>query len=302
MPRIYTIDYLRGILALCVVLYHYSGWVDVGGQDVSTLLGKLGIYAVSAFFIVSGMSIYLSYSNCNWNIRTIFGFGVRRFLRLAPTYWVALFFIICVKIASKGVGEYSFIDYFYNFTLLFGYLDISNYIVIGGWSIGVEVVFYLLFPFSVFLLKSNFGTFSLIIISLSLSLYFSVFIINKEMELSDMWHSYINPFNQLSLFVGGMLIAKYRVKLPKKYGFLGLMLACVIFYLYPVKGGWVEIITGYNRMLLIIIAIFVVFFVASIDYPPKDFFSKILNFLGDISYSIYLLHGVFFGILKEGAI
>lgn len=302
MRRIYTIDYLRGILALSVVLYHFSGWTYGGGQDVSTLLGKLGIYAVCAFFTVSGISIYLSYSNCIWNKRTIIGFGARRFFRLAPAYWVAMFLVILSQVIASSNYKPMWFEYFNNITLLFGYFDITGYLVTGGWSIGVEVVFYLLFPFTVILFRNKIGMYAVIAISISLCCLFSFFIINKDMSGGDVWRYYINPFNQYILFVGGMLIAKYHYIVKRGMSnnliLLGASIMTLLFCFYPVEGHWIEIVTGWNRILLISIVLMIVLFVASVDFPPKNIFGKVFEFLGDISYSLYLLHGVLYEISK----
>ena len=50
--RIESLDYLRGIMALSVMIYRLTSW-NLYHPDASTLLGRLGIYAVSIFFILS---------------------------------------------------------------------------------------------------------------------------------------------------------------------------------------------------------------------------------------------------------
>ncbi len=49
--RLDSLDGLRGILAFAIMLYHLRGW-QLGSLDSSSLLGRLGIYAVSMFFVV----------------------------------------------------------------------------------------------------------------------------------------------------------------------------------------------------------------------------------------------------------
>lgn len=298
MRRIYTIDYLRGLLALSVVLYHFSGWAHGGGQDVSTILGKLGIYAVSGFFVISGISIYLSYHNCIWDRKTTTVFFVRRFLRLAPGYWVATLLVIIYNYISKDNYSPDWPVYFNNFTLLFGFFNPTKYMVTGGWSIGVEVVFYAMFPVMVILFKNKIGMYVVLILSLVFYLLFGFLIINVDADIPDVWKNYINPFNQVALFVGGMLIAKYlhQIKrvLSQKISLSALTFFMLIFIFYPVSGHWVEIITGMNRVWLTLITILIVLFLAATDYPQDMIFGKILTFFGDISYSLYLLHGVLF--------
>lgn len=55
-----TIDWLRGLLAVCVMLYHLISWI-IHPLDSSSFLGVMGIYAVSMFFTISGFSIACAY-------------------------------------------------------------------------------------------------------------------------------------------------------------------------------------------------------------------------------------------------
>ncbi|RAW91551.1 acyltransferase family protein [Photorhabdus laumondii] len=302
MRRVYTIDYLRGALALSVVLYHFSGWTVGGGQDVSTVLGKLGIYAVSAFFAISGISIYISYHNCVWNKRTSWGFGLRRFLRLAPVYWIAAALVIFSRYISNGNYSPNWFEYFNNFTLLFGFFKNTEYMVTGGWSIGVEVVFYALFPFAVILFKDIKWMFLIIGLSLFCYFIFAFKIINNEVQMIDVWKYYINPFNQFFLFTGGMLIAKYSHAIERlisqKLAIVLLVLFVALFIIYPSEGHWITIISGWHRVFLTLIILLVILSVFMINYPPNNFFGKLLNLLGDVSYPVYLFHGVFFELSK----
>lgn len=64
--RVESLDYLRGLMALSVVIYHYISWSMSTGSSVDVIgsqfiLGKLGIYAVSIFYILSGVSLAYIY-------------------------------------------------------------------------------------------------------------------------------------------------------------------------------------------------------------------------------------------------
>jgi exopolysaccharide production protein ExoZ len=60
MKRLESLDYLRGLMAVSVMAFHYVSWSFVKpGAD--SLLGKLGIYAVSIFYILSGVSLSFVY-------------------------------------------------------------------------------------------------------------------------------------------------------------------------------------------------------------------------------------------------
>jgi exopolysaccharide production protein ExoZ len=67
--RIKGLDWLRGLMAFSIMLYHYSSLSFVE-QDAGTLLGRLSVYAVSIFFILSGLSIAVAYNKYIKNART----------------------------------------------------------------------------------------------------------------------------------------------------------------------------------------------------------------------------------------
>ena len=58
--RIFSLDILRGLVSLAILLYHYSTW-DKGNDfidfDAANLLGRIGIYGVSIFFVLSGTAL-----------------------------------------------------------------------------------------------------------------------------------------------------------------------------------------------------------------------------------------------------
>ena len=58
--RIYSLDYLRGIMALLIMLYHYFSW-HYSGFDSSDFMGRIGVYSVSMFYILSGLTLYVVY-------------------------------------------------------------------------------------------------------------------------------------------------------------------------------------------------------------------------------------------------
>lgn len=58
--RLHNLDYLRGIAASVIMIYHLSSWV-FGRHDVGSFLGKSGVYGVSIFYILSGLTLFYVY-------------------------------------------------------------------------------------------------------------------------------------------------------------------------------------------------------------------------------------------------
>ncbi|HOY69302.1 MAG TPA: hypothetical protein PLZ85_00405 [Methylotenera sp.] len=56
MGRLDSLDWLRGLLAFSIMIYHLTSW-EISPLESSHLLGRLGIYGVSMFFLLSGLSM-----------------------------------------------------------------------------------------------------------------------------------------------------------------------------------------------------------------------------------------------------
>jgi exopolysaccharide production protein ExoZ len=60
MNRLYNLDYLRGLAAFGIMIYHYLSWT-LGNFSADTFMGRLGIYGVSIFYVLSGLTLYYVY-------------------------------------------------------------------------------------------------------------------------------------------------------------------------------------------------------------------------------------------------
>lgn len=145
--RVQSLDYLRGITAVCVMLYHFVVWTK-GPLNVETFLGKAGIYGVSVFYILSGLTLCLVYKKRALSWKSSNEFAIKRLFRIFPLLWLSIGLTILLKYYQhKPLPDYWLL--WLNSTGLFGFLHPGAYISTGAWSIGNELVFYTLFPFMV---------------------------------------------------------------------------------------------------------------------------------------------------------
>lgn len=87
---------LRALCALIVALYHYK---TISTSTVTdNLFIENGYRFVDVFFSLSGFILYFSYSEINKNIKSIFSFLKRRFLRLYPLHLLLLFLFFLIEI------------------------------------------------------------------------------------------------------------------------------------------------------------------------------------------------------------
>lgn len=287
--RINNLDYLRGLMALGIMIYHFSSWT-FGSFESDSLLGIVGIYGVSIFYILSGLTLYLVYKD-RLTLKSTGEFFIKRIFRIYPLLWLSIILTIVVVIRSVHG-----LPLLLNFTGAFGFVDPAKYITNGAWSIGNELVFYVIFPF-VFLANrlSKFAVELFFIASLTLGVYFAFEVLSSNATLAEQWSSYVNPFNQLFLFIGGMVIGKlmnnYRNNTLAVVLFIGIVLFLAV---EPISGNQINIVTGWNRLLFSGVAFTLTISFFLFDYTVPKLMDSVLSKLGHISYSLYLLHAIVF--------
>ena len=115
-----SIQYLRGLAAVAVIVWH-TGWAR-------TVLGQVG---VDIFFVISGFIMML----VSGTGVTPIEFGLKRLGRIAPLYWIIT--LITAYINNSSLLEVT--------KSLFFWPTGDFPIVLQGWSLNLEVSYYLLF-------------------------------------------------------------------------------------------------------------------------------------------------------------
>ena len=139
-PRNIYLDYLRGLSALLVMLFHYTTRYDMlyGHAGDYPLMISRGSFAVLMFFLLSG---YLTFKGLPKYAPKPF---IRnRFFRLYPTYWLCLIITWGVIMAFMPSLSVSGKDFLLNFTMLQMYLG-AAFVDGAYWTLACEVLFYVL--------------------------------------------------------------------------------------------------------------------------------------------------------------
>lgn len=287
--RYENLDYLRGLCALSIMAYHYIGWT-MQGLDISTFLGKLGVYGVSMFYVLSGLTMYLVYFRSFALDKTFFkNFYIKRIFRIYPLMW----FVMILAIVMYGTSA-SPVDLALQFTGLFGIVDWTSSVPVGIWSIGNELCFYLMLPLFFYCIKkSQITLIAISALAFGIYCYFAFFLFDKSQPLANQESLYKNPLSQAGLFFGGVLIGHFfkekRYKNVPLLVLLGTFLIAFIFY--PVSGNAINVIAGWERIIYTLICFGIAFCFLKADFSfIPNFLKKSLSWFGDISYSVYLLH------------
>ncbi|SDK19318.1 acyltransferase family protein [Nonomuraea jiangxiensis] len=142
--RLYELDGLRLLAALCVVLFHYtfSGWAGGSSPVVfgaESAWSKYGYLGVDLFFLISGFVVLMS----AWG-RSPREFLVSRAVRLYPAYWVGIAVTTVVTVTlGQGLFRVTPPQVLANLTMFQAVPDIANVDVVY-WTLWAEMRFYLL--------------------------------------------------------------------------------------------------------------------------------------------------------------
>lgn len=306
------INAVRGLAILMVIFLHVSSAVPSLPATFLYMSGK-GSYGVQLFFIASAFTLFLSYAN---RVKTEGAhvkrnFFIRRFFRISPMYYLAalvyavIYFYVPAYNDGKPLVVWKVIT---NVLYLNGITPGAiNYIPPGGWSVGVEMLFYCCVPFLFTWIKNIksaliwFIILSVFAFILKLLIRYLLSKISVDYHNAENWFLYFWFPNQAAVFMLGIIlyfaIKKYKIK-SRIYAYAGMIINTFLLL----------IVTYFKRdadpYLLIPEQIIVaVFFTINIYFLSQHtaglFDNRLIRFFGEISFSLYLVHFIVVKLLVD---
>jgi exopolysaccharide production protein ExoZ len=272
MKTLYSIQYLRAIAALAVVLFHAAE--RSGGHF------QIGAAGVDVFFVISG---FIMWTISERRPVTPWRFLLDRLQRIAPSYWI----VTAIMIAGAVAGLFP------NMKLTTGHIlgsmifiperSPSNGMIwpvlVQGWTLNYEMFFYAIFG-AALLLSRRIRLFSIASV-------FAAFVIAGVIfsPQSPLLLTYTRPI--ILEFVVGILLAELWLSgtIPKA----GLGLALIVVAL----SGFAAIQLlhlEFNELNCGPLAMALVLGTVSLERSGKLPDIPPLTYLGNASYSIYLWH------------
>lgn len=284
--RVETVDFARGLAASGVMLYHLLYGEQIAAYE------RIAYYCVYAFFVISGFALYLSQAERVRSAEGLQSYAKRRFLRIAP-----LFFAACALHASLIDGT-SIGTFLLNVSLLFGFANPgSTSMVMGGWSIGIEVVFYIAFPAIVVLSRGRLEVLAaLAIFSTGMMVHFANATLKGSTEMTGpLWQAYTQPISFFGYFAFGCLIGEAYIRYHRRLKgrrewWVVLLLALLPFAVVRVDHP-TDLLQGWVGVLLMSCTIATVAATAFIK-EPEGRTLQMATWLGTLSYPVYLLHPI----------
>lgn len=261
--RIGTVGALRGFAALAVCWYHFT----YGQNAWLKWTGHYGWLGVHVFFVISGFIIPYSLYRQSYNLRHFFRFMAKRLARLHPPYIASIAVVVLVTgtmmlifprsfIASAEISLHQLLYHFFYLNDLVG----RPWLNVAYWTLGIELQWYLLLGVLFPLLASRNP---IIQIAGTLLALIGYRLVPNEHVI----------FHSLPVFLIGIFVFQYRVGLSSIWRTLASIAAIFALIKTPI-GMPVSIVSAATGLLIAFTA----------------FENRWCNRLGEISYSLYLLH------------
>lgn len=280
-----SIQCLRGIAALMVVLYHLTirmERIDPRFAHVDVLMAGVDI-----FFVISGFIMYVT--TLNRPDRSWFEFLRDRVIRIAPPYWVITAMIVMLIGLAKLVGTGGAdIPVTSPWHILSSFLFIASQhpgkiayhpVLIAGWTLNLEMFFYLIFAGAMAAASSRMGWRSVLILTTLVTLV----AIGRLVDARGTAQFYLSDL--LLEFGGGVVVGILYgrgVRVRSRFWWLSCIAGFTLLAVWGHPHGYLRAVEwGIPAMLIVGGAVF-----------APDIGMTFLRRLGDWSYSLYLTHQV----------
>ena len=318
--RFYLLDIARAVAATCVVLQHYQHFYFLPGKTLPTDFVRnqqpfyeiikpfylFGTVAVQFFFVLSGFIFFYMYNKLIYEKKiNLKNFFILRVSRLYPLHLFTLFFVMILQIYYFNLnGEYfvnsinDFKHFIYHFFLIqqWGLAETDAFNA-PSWSISVEILLYIGFFLLATLGIKNFRSAFIVLIFSVLILVINNTVANK-LSLGTVFLGFV------CFYIGGVTYFIFKTikdfilkkKLEILLFFLILLLNVIIF------GGFLNepfliLQKNYSHLFgnnFFILLFFVKFPLIILNLVLIQIYFKNMGkpfqIIGDISYTIYLLH------------
>ncbi len=271
VKRLSNINALRAIAAISVCWFHFTWHEDATGflfDEASTTrtIGYWGLQGVYIFFVISGMVIPLSLYHSKYALKSFFQFVAKRLVRLHPPYLMSMG-VLGALVLAYALKDHSFpdVDWFrISHHLLFTapFVDV-HWIQDVYWTLSIEFQYYLLiglmFPL-LFSSKQWLNILSWVFLVVSASFF------GHDQKFIFFFHG--------PVFALGIALCWHHLNMIGKKELMYLLFMANVEIAYEL---------GPETMWACVFTCFIVLFVHWHD--------RVSQWLGDISYSVYLTHG-----------
>jgi peptidoglycan/LPS O-acetylase OafA/YrhL len=292
-PRIEALDALRGIAAALIVFVHVFALNHIELPGYLPSVAPYLLLGVEMFFVLSAFSLCLGYFGKLETSAQMSDYFIRRLFRIAPLWyfllaiWIVVMSIYFVPPTAGAV--------FLNATFLFGLLpngQLSS-IVWAGWSIGVEMLFYVIFPLLLLVTTNIKRTAIALAFSVVAAICIEQYLIGLGLPKTPRYVM----LHQLPLFISGILAFHvYRSMAPlseaarRARGKILFFLSLAALLVFCCASGKPLVVNGITLYRYVAGLCFAGMILGLALWPAAIIVNRLTVWAGVRGYSIYLLH------------
>lgn len=296
--EIKQLTFTRFIAAFTIVLFHYGQSAIPFDSGLLGHFAKDGAFSVSYFFCLSGYILAHVYYKDDASLINKKTFFLKRFARIYPIYFIGFAVVLISGICffnavPKG---YSIILQLLGLHAWFPGLCLEiNY---PGWSLSVELFFYLCFPFLINFF-SKISTKKIILFALGFwiaSGISHILLVKQTVHHTMQWEEFIiyNPLFHINTFVFGMAACVVLKRNKDKFllsNFISssiFIITCLIlFFIIATDNFFLP--WGHNGLFSPLFILIIISLQLNEGIITKLLSLRPMIFLGEISFGIYIL-------------
>jgi peptidoglycan/LPS O-acetylase OafA/YrhL len=303
--KILPLTSLRFFAALFVIMFHTTPSILLVDNPlpVASII-KFGFTAVGFFFTLSGYILAIVYLS-KGSVVNHRRFWLSRFARVYPLFVLTLIIdapnLLLSRIATYGTRiavAKTGITFLANLAMLQSWFLAFRGIDNPNWSLAVEAVFYLIFPFIAYSLWRVSLRSTLFLLGVVYIMAMILPLLGRLLHF-DRYLLMYNPLFHIAEFVAGILLARWHTSMLAEQGSLKtlqqwclpmIFLSMGLFGLVVVYSAYIPFVVIHDGLLIPISALAIIGCASGNELLGRLLSPRFLVVLGEASYAMYLIH------------
>ena len=255
-----SIVLLRAMAALGVCFVHIQMGTDLKVNALIDYIFMSGQQGVAVFFVISGFILPYSLYKKHYQLNGFFNFLLKRSVRVDPPYWFCI--ILLFILIPLPLSALSFKDILYHLTYAVPFINGAHWYNDIFWTLSIEFQFYILLGllYPIFNKLPYYITISLLIIVSVLCIKYTY----RGIIISNVYQ-----------FVFGYIAFMAYTHIVDRKKFIVILISFTIYILFAKS--------IVSAMIPAFTVLFIMLYKSNVKVP-------VVNFIGNISYSLYLVH------------